>query len=147
MTALSTLIGANVVSRASAEELGTIHGVVVDVAGRTVTAWQIGKGRRAHLVDHAHLTGMGAAAVVVDDEANLRAPSDAAESATVKGHRALLGATALSDAGDVLGVVEDAEIDTDTGAILSVQTPAGAYDCDRLLGFGQFALVIDVPNS
>jgi uncharacterized protein YrrD len=146
MTALSTLIGAKVVSRASAEELGTIQGAVVDLPGRMIAAWQIGKGRRAQIVEHSHLTGMGSAAVVVDDEDNLRDATSPEETATVKGNRPLIGHTALSDAGDILGDVQDAEIDTDTGALLSVSTPAGPYDAEQLRGLGSFALVIAVPR-
>lgn len=146
MTALSTLIGAKVVSRASAEELGTIQGAVVDVPGRAIAAWQVGKGRRAQLIEHAHLTGIGSAAVVVDDEANLRDAVTAEETATVKGNRPLIGHTALSDAGDILGDVQDAEVDTDTGALLSVTTPAGPYSADQLRGLGSYALVIAEPR-
>jgi uncharacterized protein YrrD len=146
VTALSTLIGANVVSRATAEELGTIQAAVLDVPSRSVVAWQIGKGRRSKIVAHAHLTGMGAAAVVVDDEANLHDASTPEEAATVKGSRPLIGHQALSDGGDILGVVQDADVDTESGALLSVQTPAGSYEADRVRGLGSFALVIAVPH-
>ena len=38
------------------ENLGTLQGAVIDVPSRSIVAWQVGKGRRARLVDYAHIT-------------------------------------------------------------------------------------------
>ncbi len=143
MTALSSILGSAVVSRATAEDLGSVQGVVVDSTVSAVVAWQVGKGRRATVVEHSHLTGIGAAAVVVDDEANARPAETTLEQATVKGRRPLLGHRTLSDAGDSLGEVLDAEIDIQSGKILSVRTPAGEFRAATLRGLGEFALVIE----
>jgi sporulation protein YlmC with PRC-barrel domain len=145
MTQLTSILGKGVVSRADAEDQGKIVNVVVDVHKRVVAAWQVGKGRKASFADHGHLTGIGDAAAVLDDAVNLRPASEGLEEAVVKGHRDFLGATVLTEAGDVIGKVTDAEIDTDSGAIITVRADGLEIVGTRLLGFGSFALVVSVP--
>jgi sporulation protein YlmC with PRC-barrel domain len=141
MTSLTSLLGTQVVSRASAEHLGDLHGVIVDVSLGTVTAWQVGKGRKARLVDQAHVTGIGDA-VVIDTEDSLREPTEGVEEQTVKGHGALLGALVLGDDGTEHGTVDDVEIDTQTAAIGVVTTADGPVEPQRLRGLGTYALVV-----
>lgn len=147
MTSLRAILGRSAVSRASAEDLGTVQGAVVDHGARRVESWQIGKGRKARLIEHGHLTGMGAAAVIVDDEVNLRDANSAEETATIKNHRNLLGAYLLSDAGNALGDVADADIDSDSGAIVSVTSESEQFPAEQLRGFGTYALVIAQPTA
>lgn len=147
MTALTQIIGTQVVSRADAEKIGQVQAAVIDVASRTVTAWQIGKGRKAHFVEHAHLTGIGDAAVIVDDAASLRSAAGPVEEATAKGHHALLKSLVLNEAGDALGHVTEAEIDTGSGAIITVTTEHTTIPSASLLGFGSYALVVALPTG
>ncbi len=46
MSSLVALIGLPVVSRATAETVGSLVAPVVDVNSRSVVAWQVGKGRQ-----------------------------------------------------------------------------------------------------
>lgn len=144
MTSLTALLGTKVVSRDSAEHVGDIHGVVVDVVASRVTAWQVGKGRKARLVDQAHVTGIGDA-VVIDDEAHLREPAEGVEEQTVKGHGVLLGSLVLADDGTERGTVVDVDIDPQTGALGIVATADGGYSPAQLRGLGAYALVVAAP--
>jgi len=142
MSSLSALIGLPVVSRTTAEDLGALTSAVIDIDARQVVAWQVGRGRRSAVVDHAHLSGIGQAAAVLDDEASLREAGTPDEIDTVKGNRILIGARVLSDAGDVIGTVEDAEVDPDSGAISAIRTSGEDVAAARLRGFGSYALVV-----
>jgi len=136
VTSLAGLLGSKVVSRASAEDLGTLTGVVVDAAQHRVTAWQVGKGRKARLVEHGHVTGLGSAAVVVDDEASLREPADGELTHELVGH------LVLSDAGFDLGPLVDVDVDAATGSITSVLTEGTRADGTTIRGLGSYALVL-----
>ncbi len=141
MTSLHSLLGMKVVARDTAERVGEIHGVVVDIHRGTVLAWQVGKGRKARVIDHAHVTGIADAAVI-DAEDSLREPADGLETDTLKGRGALLGSLVLTDAGVELGSVDDVEVDTDSGALGVVSTGGAAVEPSRLLGLGSYALVV-----
>jgi sporulation protein YlmC with PRC-barrel domain len=138
---LVAALGRQVVSRATAETLGQIRGVVIDVPTYSVSAWQINKGRKAVLVDHEYVTGLGGAALVVDDEEHLRDAVTPEEVATIKGQLVLLGALVLSDAGNELGHVADATIDPVTAQLSSIQLDEMSFDAAHIRGFGSYALV------
>jgi uncharacterized protein YrrD len=142
MTSLAQTLGRDVVSRTSAENLGPLGGAVLDVPSRRIVAWQVGSGRRALVAPHAAVHGIGAAAIVVEDEASLHPPADPAEVATAKGDRPLLSARVLTDAGEEIGPVEDVEFDPDSGAVLTVTVPGGQIPAERMHGLGSFALVV-----
>ncbi len=147
MSSLRELIGKPVVSRASAETIGPLTGALLDASRAGIVAWQIGKGRKARLVDHAHVVGIGEAAVMIDEEASLRQPSTGAEKAAAKGGLDLLGHRALSDAGDDLGTVEDADVDVDAGTVVAVRTELTEAAGSAMRGFGTYALVLGGPET
>lgn len=142
MTGLRSSIGTRVVSRASADELGRLEGVVLDVAGRRVGAVQVGKGRKATVVAWGDVTGFGPDAIVVAGDDVLRAPDDDRAARTVKGDLAVLGARVLDDAGNLLGQVDDVELDEASGAVLHLTVGDQRVDADRIRGLGSFALVV-----
>ena len=142
MSSLVALIGLPVVSRTTAETVGSLVAPVVDVSSRSVVAWQVVKGRHPIVVENGNLAGIGQAAAMLDEESSLREPSSTEEVETVKGNHILLGARVLTDAGDVLGTVEDAEVDSDSGQIAFVRTSNGDVSAERLRGFGSYALVV-----
>jgi uncharacterized protein YrrD len=99
--------GRRVVSRASAEELGNLAHVVVDVKRRQVASLVVGEGRNALLVGWEQVSGFGPDAVVIAEESALRPPRDDRERAAADGKLELVGKRALSDMGDDLGTVSD----------------------------------------
>ncbi len=142
MSSLAQIMGRSVVSRATAENLGPITGAVLDVPSRRLVAWQLGKGRKATVLGHEAVGGIGDAALVVDQESSSREPAAPAEIATVKGKRPLLGARVLTDAGEEIGPLEDVEFDPATGEVHAVQVPGGEIAASRLRGLGGYALVV-----
>jgi uncharacterized protein YrrD len=136
-------IGRKVVSRASANELGSVRQLLVDAQQRRIAAVVIGRGKKAQLVEWEQLSGFGPDAVMVVDEGALRPPADDRERNGVDGNLDLLGKRALSERGNELGKIDDVTFDTDTGALEDLvigdrRVPAGA-----LLGSGSYAAVLD----
>lgn len=137
--------GRKIVSRTSAEELGKLSHIVVDVKRPQVTALVVGKGRKALLVAWEQVNGFGPDAVMVADESALYPPRDDRERAAADGKLELVGKRALSDMGNDLGTVSDVVFDPLTGVIEILvlgdrEEPAGS-----LLGAGSFAAVVRAP--
>lgn len=132
----STAIGRKVVSRASAEELGQLSGLLVDVGRRHVTELVVGKGRRGRSVGWAHVTGFGPDAVMLDDAASLD------EEASGDPGVDLLGKRALSEAGIEAGKVDDVIFDPASGEILGVVVGTREHAGSDLLGAGSYAAVL-----
>ena len=109
--------GRKVMSRASANEVGSVGHLLVDAQQRRVAAIVIGHGRKAQLVDWAQLSGFGPDAIMVVDEAALRPPADDRERAAVEGSLELVGKRALSERGNELGQIDDVTFDAATGAL------------------------------
>ncbi len=136
-------IGRKVVSRASAEELGRLTHLVVDVGRRRVAGLVVGKGRRARLVDWEHLSGFGPDAIVVDDEASLRPAQEPWEKTAVHGDRGLLGMLALSELGNEAGRVDDVLFEPETGELSGIVVGAREHAGAALLGAGSYAVILD----
>lgn len=137
--------GRKVVSRESAEELGHLAHVVVDVKRRQVLSLVVGKGRKALLVDWEHVSGFGPDAIIVSDEGALHAPRDDREHAAAGGKLELVGKRALTDAGNDLGTVTDVQFDPATGKIESLVLGDREEPAASLLGAGSFAAIVRTP--
>ncbi|MGF7237337.1 MAG: PRC-barrel domain-containing protein [Frankia sp.] len=147
MTTLTELTGRTVVSRSSADPLGTLRTVVIDGPRHAIVALQIGKGRKSRFVELRDLRAVGPDAIVVDDESLVHPPAGPAQEATAKGRLDVLGATAFTSTGVALGPVTDLQLDLDQGLISSVITGESEIDGEAILGFGTFALVVDVLEA
>ncbi|MGO9976313.1 MAG: PRC-barrel domain-containing protein [Solirubrobacteraceae bacterium] len=134
--------GRNVVSRASAEEIGTLAHIVVDVKQRTVASLVVGKGRKAGLVAWEHVSGFGPDAVMIADESALQAPRDDREHDATTGKLDVVGKRALSDMGNDLGTVTDVVFAPETGAIESIVIGDREEPASSLLGAGSFAVIL-----
>ena len=140
---LTTTLGEKVVSKASAETLGTVDGVVIDAASHKITALRLGKGRKAQVVPWSEVSGVGTAAVIVDRDEALRDPAEGAEERYASGDVPLIGALVLSDRGNSRGTVVDVEYDGDTGAITSISTSQSTtIDAERMRAVGTYAWVV-----
>ena len=128
--------GRKVLSRASAEELGKLTQLLVDVGDRRVAQLVVGKGRRVRSVDWEHVTGFGPDAVMLDDAASLVTRDASTAGAD------LLGQRALSELGNELGWVDDVIFDPTTGAILSLVVGTSEHAAAALLGAGSYAAVL-----
>ncbi|MFN2606641.1 MAG: PRC-barrel domain-containing protein [Acidimicrobiales bacterium] len=145
MIRLRDAVGRSVVARDTAETLGSLHGAVVDAPSRRVLALQVGKGHKARLADWAAVTGLGPDAVVVESEGRLREAATEREQRVLKGDVALLGGRVLTDRGDVLGTLDDVEVDEATGDVLALVAGGTTVAADGLRSIGGYAVVVAAP--
>lgn len=145
---LTTTVNEKVVSKASAETLGSVDGVVIDAANRKITGLRLGKGRKAKIVSWETVSGVGTAAVIVENDNALRDPADGVEQRFASGDIALIGGLVLSDRGNSRGTVADVEYDADTGALTSIHTSQSAtIDAARLRAIGAYAWVVTADDD
>jgi sporulation protein YlmC with PRC-barrel domain len=137
--------GRKVVSRATAEELGKLAHLVVDVKGPRVASLVVGKGRKALLVDWKQVSGFGPDAVLIADESALHPPRDDRERAAADGTFELLGKRALSDMGTDLGTVSDIVFDPATGVVETLVLGDREQPAASLRGAGSFAAIVRAP--
>jgi sporulation protein YlmC with PRC-barrel domain len=137
--------GRKVVSRTSAEELGEVAHIVVDVKRMRVASLVVGKGRKAHLVAWEDVSGFGPDAVMVANESALLEPRDDHERAATTGKLELIGKRALSDTGTDLGPISDITFDPETGTLETLVLGDREEPAASLLGAGSFAAIIQAP--
>lgn len=135
-------VGRKLVSRKSAEELGELAHLVVDVKLRRIALLIAGKRRKALLVAWEDVSGFGPDAVIVADESVLFSPRDDRERAAVDGELELLGKRALSEMGDDLGTVTDVVFDTSSGAVETIVLGDREEPATSLLAAGSYAAII-----
>jgi len=139
-------VGRRLVSRASAEELGELSHLVVDVKNRKVSSLVVGKGRKAVLVDWDQVTGFGPDAVMVTDDGALHEPRDDHESAAADGKLELIGKRVLSDKGEGLGEASDVIFDPATGSVETLVIGDREVPATSFLGAGSYAVVVKAPD-
>ncbi len=142
MTGLRAALGRPVVARDTAETVGDVQGAVVDVPTRRVMALQVGKGRRARVVDWTSVSGVGPDAVIVQSESALRDPAGDREERFVKAELPLLGARVLTDRGDVAGSLDDLEFDEATGNLVAFVAGDHRFPATALHSIGSYAVVV-----
>lgn len=139
--------GRKFVSRSSAEELGALTHIVVDVKEQKVTSLVMGKGRKAVLVDWPQVSGFGPDAVMVADESALRAPRDDHERAAAEGELELVGRRVLSDLGEGMGEASDVVFDPDVGMVETFVVGERELPASSVLGAGSYAVVVKAPSE
>lgn len=145
---LSEAAGRPVVSRASAETVGDLKHVVVDVAARRITALHVaGRRKKARLVDWERITGFGPDGIVIEGEESARGTADALERAVVAGDLDLDGRLVLSEAGDSLGALQDILFDESDGAIGAVVVGGAEHDGGLLRAIGPYCVILAVPRA
>ncbi|MEU8590122.1 PRC-barrel domain-containing protein [Streptomyces sp. NPDC048664] len=137
MTALSEVRGLPVVTLDEAREVGVFDSVALDApAGRITHVRVTGRrrGSRTALAWHC-LHAIGPDAVLVESEVPPGSEQPAAPGE-------VLGSRVLSEDGDDRGTVRDVVFDPATGRVEKVLTTLGEVSGDRLLGLGEYALVV-----
>lgn len=143
MIRLSEADGRRVISRASAETVGELKHVVVDVGARSIRALHVAGGRRsAQLVDWADISGFGPDGIVVAGESATHPPRDAREKAVVAGHLDLDRRLVLDDGGRALGPLEDVIFDEATGRIGAFVAGGAEHDASRLRAIGSYCVIL-----
>jgi len=145
---LTETIGERIVSKASAETLGSVDGVVIDVAERTISGLRVGKGKKAKIIPWSAISGVGDAAVVVEGEDVLRVPDEGTEEQQARGDITLIGGLVLSDLGNEYGKVTDVEYDEQTGAIHTIRcAQPDPIAVERLRAIGTYAWVVAAADD
>lgn len=136
------VIGRKVVSRSSAQELGTVSDFLYDGVRRSIAGIVLGHGRKAQIVDWKNVTGFGVDAVMVSDDGALREPADERESQACSGKLGLVGKRALTETGNELGTVDDVVFDPGDGRVLALVVAGNERPAEGLLGAGSYAAVM-----
>jgi uncharacterized protein YrrD len=139
--------GRKVISRASAEELGSVSRLVLDSGNRRIGLVVIGKRRNTRLVSWEDLSGFGADAVMVNHDEALHEPRDDHEQAAAKGDLELIGKLAISDLGNELGKIEDVVFDPASGVLESLIVGDGEQPGESVLGVGSYAVVVRADDT
>ncbi|GGM07662.1 hypothetical protein GCM10010129_59430 [Streptomyces fumigatiscleroticus] len=133
----SRLVGLPVVSLAGGAELGVVRSPVLDAGSGLVTHLRI-RGRlrpaRKETVlawDAVH--AVGPEAVLVRSAVRSPVPPPRLD---------VLGRRVLTETGDERGTVLDVVFDPSTGRVLALFTTHGELPAHRLLGLGDYALVV-----
>jgi sporulation protein YlmC with PRC-barrel domain len=150
MSSLRNLLGRRVIDRASAEQVGKVAGVAIDMGAGTARFASVrlsGSSEEREFADWSHLTGSGEDAVVVDAAASLRPATGPLESRLKDGATDVIGKRVLTDHGNELGKVDDVEFDAASGEVEHVAVGADRVPGARLRSLGPYALVITCPHK
>lgn len=141
MTRFTDAIGRKVVSTATAESVGKVHGFVVDPHGPVIAALELKKTESGDTLRWSDITAFGADAVTVSGTEKITDGGEDFAPLLAKANR-VLGKRVLAATGDELGEVSDVEFDPDTGTVLAMITAAGEVEGTRLIGIGSYAVVV-----
>jgi uncharacterized protein YrrD len=140
---LSEADGRPVLSRATAETVGELKHVVVDVGAHRITALHVGgRRRKAELVAWPDIVGFGPDGIVIAGEDVLRAPADPHEQAVVGGELDLDGRLVLGDDGNAAGALTDIVFDEATGEITAIVCGDDEIAGSLLRAVGPYCVVV-----
>ena len=147
MIGLRAALGRPVVARDTAETVGDVQGAVIDVPTRRVVALQVGKGRKARVVDWTSLSGLGPDAAVIQSGSAIRDPAGDHETGFVRGDLTLLGARVLTDRGDEVGSLDDVEFDEASGLLVALVVGEHRFPAAGLHAIGDYAVVVTAEGG
>ncbi|MEU6916732.1 PRC-barrel domain-containing protein [Streptomyces olindensis] len=135
MMLFSQARGLPVLTLADAEEIGVVRSLTVDAASGVVTHVRV-RGRHSR---KETVLAWGALHAVGPDAVLVRSSAAPAE---VPPHHELPGLRILAETGDELGTVQDVAFEPETGRLEAVVGARVEVPADRLLGLGDYALVV-----
>lgn len=145
---LSEADGRPVLSRSSAETVGELKHVVVDVGAHRITALHVsGRRRKAELVAWSDVVGFGPDGIVVTGEDALRAPADDHEKAVVGGDLDLDGRLVMGDDGNAVGALSDVVFDEATGEIAAFVCGEDEIAGALLRAVGPYCVVVRAADG
>jgi len=140
--------GRSVIASDSAESIGTVKGFVLDAAGRRIEAVHVdGRGKHAHVVEWSTITAFGTDAVMVPSDSDRITVDGEHQKSAVKGNVTMIGSRVLTVEGRNVGVVDDVEFDTETGAVVRVLTDHEPIDAVIVRSLGSYAVIVDSVDS
>lgn len=137
----------DVVSTGSATKVARLEGFVVAAGPARVALLRLGKVQgEGSLVSWEDVQGFGSDAVTIPDAAVIRVPENDWESAADSRDLEIVGKRVLSERGDELGEITDVDFDPETGAVTTFITRKETIGGDRLIGHGNYAVVVAVDR-
>jgi uncharacterized protein YrrD len=126
-------LGLEVVSLEDASVVGEVDSLVVDETKAAVVAFVVDMGLyEAKLLPFPAVRSLGEDVVMVDGAASLKPVSASGELEQVASREVLVSETlALTDAGDLAGVVGDLYVDPATGKIRGIELVVESDDSER----------------
>ncbi|MET9646377.1 hypothetical protein AB0K71_09355 [Streptomyces syringium] len=131
--------GLPVVTAGEAAELGTVDALTIDASAQSISHLRL-SGTRAK--GHAVLAWDLVRTVGQDAVIAHCAPTAETTPTAAPAHREALGSRVLTDLGDEHGSVKDIAFDPTTGHIHTLYTTRGPVPGPRLIGLGDYALVV-----
>ncbi|MEU9540163.1 PRC-barrel domain-containing protein [Streptomyces mirabilis] len=137
MTLFSEIRGLPVVTLGEANELGIVRSLTIDVVSGLVGQVRLSpaRGRKEIAIDWSALHVIGPDAVLVRS-------GTALDTAPPPAPVEILGVRVLTEDGDERGTVRDIAFDPVTGRVETMCTALGDIPGDRLVGLGDYALVV-----
>ncbi len=133
----------DVVNTATATRVARVDGLVVLPGPARVALLRLGKVSGAGtLVSWGDLQGFGPDAVTVATDAVIRPARDDVERQAENNDLEILGKRVLTERGTELGTVTDVDFDPETGAVTSLITKTETIPGQRLIGLGNYAVVV-----
>ncbi len=147
MTSFRNSRGIPVVTKSSAEQVGTVKHFVV--GGGRIQALHIDGGKKhGQLVSWSDISAFGEDAVIITDGDVVRDASDDREGRALRDELVMLDKRVLDEIGDEHGSVADVTFDPEDGRIASVTIGDGVIvDGGRLLGVGAYAVMVATPEG
>ncbi|MDW4907969.1 hypothetical protein RB628_22120 [Streptomyces sp. ADMS] len=137
----SQISGLPVVDTAEAHHVGVVDGLVLAAHPPRVLALRLKKaGRSGSFLTWENVQAIGHDAVMARTHALQDADDDLAAPAAVC--KDLIGRRILTHQGAEVGTFQDIDIDTGTGAVLTVHSANDHHPGAALTGIGSYALVI-----
>jgi sporulation protein YlmC with PRC-barrel domain len=141
MMLLSQITGLPVMDTAEAHHVGIVDGLVLAARPPRVLALRLKKtSHTGSFLTWENVQAIGHDAVMARTHALQDADDDLATPATVC--KDLIGRRILTAHGEEAGTLEDLDIDTDTGAVLTLHTANGHHPGAALTGIGSYALIV-----
>jgi uncharacterized protein YrrD len=148
VSSLRAVQGHPVIVEDSAEQAGTVNGLVVDPAATTIQAIYLGgRGASGRFVSWGDIASFGSDAVMIKHSESVRDSADEREQRTASRDLALLDRRVLTDSGDELGIVDDIEFNPTDGQLEELTVDGEHISPDRLLGIGSYAVIVSSPED
>lgn len=143
MIRLSQLRGQRVLTRSTAQLVGSIDRLLVDQATASITHAQLdGVAGIATILPWSAVASIGPDAVMVDSAEVLQPLDPGSDSRQLSDGFVLQGKQVLNELGDSLGPLEDIEFDAASGRIVRLQLPGRSLPLERFVALGPDALIV-----
>ena len=134
--------GRRIVAADTAESIGTVKGFVLDQGGGQIDAIHRGGASMRQFWRGTR----SPRSVPTPNEADPSNVDSDHQKAAVKGDIAPIGSRVVTTDGVAIGLVDDIEFNTESGAVVRVLTRHGPINATRVRSLGSDALVVD-PDS